>query len=165
MQYDLDGDLTPRRQNALKEHIASCSNCSTIWRQLSVMQSAMQSMVGEPAPPLFLASPAPKSRWRAGVAVAAVVGLFIGVYMTASSLRTDAPDAPVIAQNLIEPATPSIPIAANARPRVQVEFDPAEDVIAVPMPTDTPNVTIIWLYPAVKLARSVNTADSDRPPS
>lgn len=49
----------------------------------------------------------------------------------------------------------------DPRPLVQVTFQPSADVIAVPRKTDSPSVTIIWVYPTIKTTQESPPAPSE----
>lgn len=43
---------------------------------------------------------------------------------------------------------------SDPRSAVRVEFDRSSDVIALPKPTRNPNITVLWIYPAVRTAEA-----------
>ena len=64
----------------------------------------------------------------------------------------------------IGPDTPTAP-SPDRRSPVRVRFDPDSEVIAVPVETENPNVTIIWVYPTIKTAQASLHSVAEPPPS
>ena len=167
VQLELDGELPRRRGAALQQHLRTCESCRQVHRQLAAIQTAMHELAGEselphPRGPALDFGHRRAIRWRAGLAAAAVLVLCVGGWLATSAVRTDAPERPVIVQNH---ANTPVPETLDPRLLVEVTFDPASDVIAVPIETENPNVTIIWVYPTWKTAKAPVEPSAGPPPS
>jgi hypothetical protein len=92
-------------------------------------------------------------------ALAAGVLAAIAGWWFASERRHDELPSPVVVEKAASPHASS----PEARPLVRVTFAPASDVIAVPIETNRPNLTMIWVYPTVR-PEAKATADSSISP-
>lgn len=175
IQRELDGELTPLRGWRLRRHLAGCDACRTAARQHRAMHAAMARLSaalpaelsgGHPAR-LRLAEHAAADdvtpthrtasrRWpalaAAAVLILCITGWRLTVHYRAVSIAVVDPTttAPKPQSPHADPAPP---------PPVRVEFDPRSEVIAIPKPSQNPNITILWVYPAVR------TAEAAPPPS
>jgi anti-sigma factor RsiW len=165
---DLDGEVTPARRRALRRHLRGCSACHEILRQHTAIHGAMARLAAiSPLARQTGDSPATTCghglRWRSFVAAAAVVALCVGGWWIATQLcRERAREMAVapqgtehpspLAAGKIVPPSPAQPV--DVRPLVRVDFDPASELIAVPKPTRNPNITVLWIYPAVRTAEA-----------
>jgi hypothetical protein len=158
LQLDLDGELTPRRQRALRRHLADCTTCRAAAQHHTAIHSAMnrladQSRDREGAEHKPIESPRHHRRWPRFAAIAAAMALCIVGWRIAAQLQDNRAGRTVALQPPPEPlSTPTAPPAP--RQLVRVEFDPSTDVIALPKPTRNPNITILWIYPTVKTAEA-----------
>ena len=166
MQRDLYGELSPARRASLSVHLARCERCREAQAQLASIRAAMCGLA-ETSEPLQAAMPSIDFGhrwafpWRAGLA-AAIVALCVGAWLAAGSLQTDTPAPPMIAQARPEPPATKTP---DPRSLVKVTFDSPGDVIAVPIETANPNVTIVWIYPTMGTAKAPREAAVQLPPS
>ena len=149
-QFDdyVAGILPDAEQAGFEQHLQTCPDCR---RSLS-SQSYVDRLLDRAAD---LAEPLPSGladrvearirrhvrRRRMCVAAAALSAAAACVVLSFQLVRPD--------QQLEESrptiAMPQVPAS------VEVAVETSEDVIAVPIATDNPNVTIIWLYPVMKL--------------
>lgn len=169
VQRGLDGELSAPAREALHEHLDVCESCRVAYRQFVMMQAAMRELAsesdraGEEFPPIEFTPSYRLGRslpWWVGLAAAAVVALCVSGWFAASAVRTNTAKSPQLALNQPHPTstapetrTPETGTGApepGTRPDVRVTFAVSSDVIAVPRPTKNPNVTVIWVYPAVK---------------
>lgn len=177
LQLRLDGELSARRQSALQSHLAQCLACREAAKQFSLIREAMSGLstasdVGT-RPMSSLDIVAHRAiRWQPCAAAAAMLAIFVaGWWATAGGLspfRRDRGNTPASLSSAGRPnpgemgTDPSSPKPEPRRdgdrpqpdPRslVQVQFDSSAAVIAVPKPTRSPNVTILWVYPAIRTA-------------
>lgn len=132
-----------------------------------------------PSSQLPCLEPCPKSkiqnrRWRPWMAAAAVLAIFAGSWWVAAMLRQErtghiaAQDPPgntppaLIAREDVAPVPNPSPVPRpDPRSLVQVQFDSSTEVIAVPKPTRNPNVTVLWVYPAVRTAEGRPSSSND----
>lgn len=175
IQLDLDGELPAHLRAVLDAHLRACADCRERHRQIAAIQTAVHGLaeasdqMHAPMPSIDFVRPRRLS-WRSGLAAAAVVALCFGTWLMANRLHSNAPaPAPQIVQ-----APPTIgPVEPQAaemsppkqRPNVTVSFSNADDVIAVPVETENPNVTIIWVYHTVKTAKASPSPATMLPPS
>ncbi|GEM_PF-1126458 len=183
IQVDLDGELNSSAEHALREHLAGCLACRGILRQHQAIQDTMARLAAAPcASDEVAATPASPSagqgrpatmpalrrcrRWRPSVAAAAALILLICGWWITAPIRSDASRHPGAAAHSPESQTESaagslVPSQkgrgqadSTPRPVVRVEFGHSADVIALPQPTRNPNITILWIYPAVRTAEA-----------
>jgi hypothetical protein len=97
--------------------------------------------------------------WAAGLSVAAMVVVSFAVWMLQPAPAPHGPPTPPMMEG------PSAPPLMRSEPpaRVRVTFPQTPEVIAVPRPSDNPAVTIIWVYPAVPVARQSDDKPSHTP--
>lgn len=169
VQLDLDAELSPRRRAALQQHLRTCANCRKQRRQLAHVQALIHGLAEQSERSDVTAARIEFGQrqafpWRGGLAAAAVLALCMGGWLTARFLQATAPEppAPAIVQTHPDPAASGIP---DPRSLVEVTFEPAADVIAVPMKTENPNITIIWAYPIWKTAKASVQPSGESPPS
>lgn len=173
IQRDVDGELAANERAALQVHLTACGECRIVSRQTAAIHGALQRLAAATELPREAGPTISFGRqraipWRAGFAAAAVLALCAGAWLASGTLRTTAvkpvqlalkttPEPrPGVEAPLPDRETRNVATAAaepKARPTVRVTFDPRSNVIAVPRPTKNPNVTIIWVYPAVKTAQ------------
>ncbi|MHC4441891.1 MAG: anti-sigma factor family protein [Planctomycetota bacterium] len=158
IQLDLDYQLDEPRQAALQQHLIACSSCRQQQQQLLAIKSAIHQLAhGEytmgrdslPSHSLNFEQPR-QFPWPTAIAAAAAITLLITGWLTLNIPQTDSrPQQPVIAktQKVEHPLAAAIPKLPE---NVRVTFD--NDVISVPIKSDNPNVTILWVYPAIKTA-------------
>jgi anti-sigma factor RsiW len=90
-----------------------------------------------------------RARWAYGLVAAAAAALVVGVWLFPRSQPQET------ALPVPEPAPPVVaapPQTQDPRSLVQVTFAPGSEVIAVPLRTTNPDVSIIWVYPTEKTA-------------
>jgi hypothetical protein len=158
IHLDLDGELTPLRKRALRRHLAGCNACRATMQQHTAIRGAMARLAeqsrdregAEPKTIKFPPAPDHSPRWRRFAAVAAVLALCIAGWQVSVSLRRHHSTGTARAVPNLDPPIPP----ASPRPIASVEFDPSADVIVVPKPTRNPNITVLWIYPAVRTAEA-----------
>ena len=169
LQCDLDGELTPLRKRALRRHLAACETCRIAVQQHASIRSAMTRLAAASAaapgggrlarlskqkgPTSASSTHHPSMHWQRYAAVAAVVALCITGWRIVAQLRHNRrPEIAATQPQPEPPTTPSVPTAP--RPVVRVDFDPSADVIAIPKPSHNPNITVLWIYPAIRTAEA-----------
>ncbi|OHB73173.1 MAG: hypothetical protein A2V70_09120 [Planctomycetes bacterium RBG_13_63_9] len=106
-------------------------------------------------------------RWAWGLAAAVLLILATGVGVAMRHFGTRAeppaiaqqPD-PIAAEPDSERPDPRTPVAVCD---VEVTLDDPSEAILVPLPTQSPNVSIVWIYPTVKPDRTLPGPAADRP--
>jgi hypothetical protein len=96
-----------------------------------------------------------RAAWVSGLAAALLVAAGVGVWLTRAPSLPERPVDPPVTR--AAPAPPEKVI----RPLVQVRVTSPDEVVAVPVPTRNPTVTILWLYPARRPAVPKLTNPSD----
>jgi hypothetical protein len=86
--------------------------------------------------------------WAIGFAAA---GLLLGALWGRFLPERVSEEQPVLSPVATIPRRQSEP-TRDPRSLVKVTFQPPSDVIALPLKTDNPSLTIIWVYPTIKLA-------------
>ncbi len=180
---DLDGELNSLEEHALREHLAGCLACRGILRQHQAIHDTMARLAALPCDSdEVAATPASPSagqerpaavpavrrcrRWRVSVAAAAALILFICGWWITAQMRSDVSRHPgaaahspesqaeAAAGSLVSSQQGRVEADSDPRPVVRVEFGRSADVIALPQPTRNPNITVFWIYPAVKTAQA-----------
>ena len=166
LQLDLDGELTPLRKRALRRHLADCDACRVAVQQHNAIHGAMSCLAAtsatapgggrlarlskqESVPDSAYSPHHHSTPWRRYAVIAAAVALCITGWRIAAQIH----HGRVTHIALIPPA-PNPPTAPAAPPLVRIEFDPAADVIAIPKPSHNPNITVLWIYPAIRTAEA-----------
>jgi anti-sigma factor RsiW len=144
----LTGTLPPGEMTRYVDHLTVCASC----RREIELQDAIDLALRAPAPDLERppkdlveridrqsksSRPGRAVLWTAAC-VAAAASLF-GVVWHVHSWRKHVADPP--GHQRVTQARP-----AGDQP-VEIRFDPADNVIAVPMPTESDEVSIVWVYP------------------
>ena len=89
--------------------------------------------------------------WAAGLAAAGVLTCAFAARFIFQRLPDAKSVLPPVMAHLSQPPQPT----RESRPPVEVTFGPSSDVIAVPHKTDNPAVTIIWVYPTIKMDQEI----------
>jgi hypothetical protein len=182
VQRELDGELSIAECEALHKHLDTCEECRTVHRQFVTIQTAMRQLANgsqrgsEDLPPPDFPHPRAIARgvpWRASLAAAAVIALCVGAWLAVGHLRTKSPVVVANKPDKIGAPRPEarnpVPGTRNPEPDlpspVRVRFAPPSDVIAVPIKSRNPNVTIIWLYPTAKTAQKSERDVSEQTPT
>jgi anti-sigma factor RsiW len=139
-------------------HLAGCPAChqaireqelmdQMLLRAATLLQPVSASLAEQTERRLQRAHRLRFTRWASGLA-AAVVLMCITAW-----LLTREPSQELSPVRIVEaPALQSTPVVHDPRSLVRVTFQPQAAVLAVPMKTENPNVTIIWVYPTVPTA-------------
>ncbi len=168
LQLELDNEIDARQQRQLHEHLTACPACRAYRQQLGLVHARMSRLAEATeqtcvaAECVLPSSPHRAPRWAAGViAAAATLAIAaIGWWSFGSGVPVSSEH---LVSNVVE-SRRSEPPPAPSRPDVQVTFGP--DVIAVPMESKNPNVTILWVYGNVqKLSADDAKNKSDTSPS
>jgi anti-sigma factor RsiW len=169
IQLQLDGELSRHDAIELAGHLAACPDCRTARRQFLAISGALSEisvLTGGSAASLI---PAIRSRplaWRGWFAAAAAIAIALtGWLMMHQSVRT--PHAIIVVKRsdtngqIITPTSPNAAQAVAVAPvadTVRVNFSQDSNVLAVPVQTRNPNITILRLYPKIQLASSRDPA-------
>jgi len=177
IQRQLDGELTPAKQKTLAAHLQHCGPCRRLQADLTTLQTTMQRLAAttrdleQPVPTSNTASPR-RIPWRSALtATAAAVALCLGTWWIIGKPHEQKEPATIVtrADNTHQQATDGLPTTdidtpgKPSQPRVRVTVKSSTDVITVPIETDRPNVTIIWMYETTKTAQTRHNADSRQP--
>ena len=151
--------LTEEEQARFDAHLTDCALCRQAMAEQREIDRLLRQAVDrlEPAPPELVARigcelepvALPQSKtllWRAGWAAAATVAIIISGWFLSGYFSGQADFRPV-AKNGV---TTQKEVRARIKPQAKVTWHDPEDVILVPIETDLPNVTIVWVYPTIK---------------
>lgn len=167
IQRELDGELDREQWTDLQHHLFKCDTCRQFQQHMFAIQSAIHELIDvsqlsvSKAPTVDFGRPR-TIPWRTGLAAAAIIALFFAGWLTFNIPQTDSPSQPVIAkaQKVDHPLAAAI---SKLPDNVRVTFD--DDVISVPIKSENPNVTIIWIYQTVKTANKSNNSNGPPPDS
>ncbi len=150
----LDRALPDEAHAAFADHARQCPTCrQAVEDQGRVDDLLRRAVAREPVPEgltpriarrLREAERGRRLRRAAGLAAALLAGL--GLWGLGRQPPPETPRPPEQAE--------TAPPAPDPRSLVDVTFESSPSVIALPLRTDSPNVTVIWIYP---------TADVDAP--
>jgi hypothetical protein len=140
-------------------HVADCPACrQSVQDQQRMDQLLVQATIQLQAVPagltrrieqrLLTARRLRFARWAAGLAAAISLMGITAWLLTREPPVEVLPYVPIVEAPSPRPA-PEMP---DPRSLVRVAFPPQAAVLAVPMKTENPNVTIIWVYPTVPTA-------------
>jgi Putative zinc-finger len=149
-------------------HLANCADC----RQFVEEQQRLKSLLARantecvPVPPALIGRINHRLRqaqrrraagWAISLAAAGVLICAFTGWFFVQRMPDDRSVQPPTMAKLPQPPQP----ARDSRPPVAVTFQPSSDVIAVPHKTDNPSVTIIWVYPTIKVDQESSPEPSD----
>jgi anti-sigma factor RsiW len=146
--------LSEPEQVAFEAHLADCPECRQFVQEHLYLDRllARASEQLQPVPAGLvdrldrrLRQAGRRRAWAAGLAAAAVLAAGLGVWAWKPRAAIDElPDAPVV-----KPTPRPDPEHPAVLAKAEVTFSAAAAVIAVPIPTSDPTVTIVWVYPAI----------------
>lgn len=164
----IDGELPARHMAALRHHVESCGPCARLERDLRALRKATSALAAAPALPVtLLPSVDLRSRGRrpwfmaGGLAAAVVCSAVVWKLLVGGLGGLHSPTAsptgaiPQGAQPFEDPAA-----TTQVQPPVQVRFSPGSKVVAVEKPSRSPNITILWVYPALTAADTTTSHPS-----
>lgn len=152
--------LSGEEQAQFAAHLEQCAACrQSVAEEQRLNALLVQAIETEPLPAGLIERIEKKlnrpqrrrlAMWVAGISAAAAV--LLGTVLLLLSKRapeTQSFPAPVVEVRPEPPATP---------PAVAVTFPRSSEVIALPMPSKNPTVTIIWVYPTVPIHATAGQA-------
>jgi hypothetical protein len=89
-------------------------------------------------------------RRRIVATAAALAAALAGVWLLGRYRPRPEQPSPPLAD--VRPEPPAAPEAPRPADRVRVSFPPGANVLAVPVETESPNVTFVWVYPNLRAA-------------
>jgi anti-sigma factor RsiW len=99
------------------------------------------------------------ARWACGLSAAAVAASVLAVWLVMGAFGTGNQPQPMV-QEHPKPAgeAKGTDRAGSETPRTasvaRVTFDDPSEAILVPLQTEKPNISIVWVYPTVKVAQA-----------
>jgi hypothetical protein len=143
-------DLSAADCARFEAHLEECLSCRQSLGQEHRLEALLGAGLSESLPPGFgdrldlRLRAAKRRRLRAGVAAvaASLVFLLLGRALLA-------PETPTPEQHVELPSTPPPRAESPPAAQAQVRFPKDADVIAVPVPSESSNVTIVQVYPAL----------------
>jgi hypothetical protein len=173
--YQADGYvgkwLTNEERIEFEMHLGDCPDCRQFVDECQRLESllARANAACVPVPPALIGRIEHRIRkrrrkaaaWAASLAAAGVlICAILAWYVVQRVPNARSVQPPVVAQ-LPQPA--ALMRVRDPRPSVEVTFEPSSDVIAVPHRTDNPSVTIIWVYPTIKMDQGSSPEPSEFP--
>ncbi len=161
----LDRALSAVDEAAFVGHLASCPACRRSVEEEEQVRHLLRCAVAELEPaPEGLAEQVGNRvrsskrrrivRLTVGMSAAAAVVVAIGVWHVIGQRGADE------RISVHQPPTPALGAQLDPRKEVEVVVPQSDNVIAVPLETSRPNVTIVWLYPAVSAPGTGAATDS-----
>jgi ferric-dicitrate binding protein FerR (iron transport regulator) len=148
-------DLTAADRQRFTAHLPACAACRRAVRDHERLTGLLTTATTQLEPiPAGLTVRVERRlrrarRRRFATAAAALAATAAVVWL----LRPAAPnDEPVQPPRAHVRAVPPAPEETRPAERVRVTFPAGANVLAVPVPTDAPNVTFVWVYPAAPVA-------------
>jgi hypothetical protein len=155
LAHDLTGDEHAR----FVTHLPDCADCRRAVRERERLATLLTEATTKLDPvPTDLTDRISRRlratrRRRFAAAAAALAVIASAVWLIGRTApRPDKPQPPLAD---VKPAPESPPPAE----RVRVTFPESAHVLAVPAPTESPNVTFLWVYPAVRVAPPAERSD------
>lgn len=171
----LGGELTRAGRPAFEAHLVICRSCRDEVEAFARLKRLLESSIGqEPCPPELVrrieaqirAAPdrrPVRSRMVLGVTAAA---LCITAWLTLDSRHEQPIDRALPRPAAVEPVVDDRAQASNPRAseheefvsKVQVDF--SDEYLGLPIETDDPRMTIIWVYPTTDASTPIELPDS-----
>jgi anti-sigma factor RsiW len=153
-------------------HLPNCLDCRQFVEEAQRLDSllARANATCVPVPPALISRIEQRLRqarrrrtaaWATGLAAAAALICALSTWLFIQRVPDVAPAQPLKTARLPELPRPS----HEPQPSVEVTFEPSSDVIAVPQKSDNPSVTIIWVYPVIKMDQESSPEPSELFPS
>ncbi len=150
----LNGELREAERIAFETHLGGCEAC----RRAVEVDRRWEGLLAaaKPVAPVTLTEPIAivaqreRVRRRNIVRICAVIGIAAGLLSFILRWSFDQGVVPV-AKPEVEVA-PERVAATPAPPEVRIEFSPESQVIAMPLKSKNLQVSIVWLYPEVRVA-------------
>jgi hypothetical protein len=174
--------LAPANRERFEDHLADCPACGRAVAKAAALDNLLASAVAlEPVPDGLVAGTERRLRaarrrrltaWAAVLSTAAALVALASVGFHGRRI-TEAPVEMAKAPTNRTP-TPREPATAPSRTQppdaVAIAFRPTDRLIGIPVPSASPRVTILWIYPTVDVARAPGQRDrpqksSERRPS
>jgi hypothetical protein len=148
--------LSEEERIQFEAHLSTCPDCRQWVEEGQRLESLLANAARVSVPPALVdriehqlrqARRRRAAAWAGGLAAAAILMCAISALFVVQRVREDRSAQPDAVAQLPQQQES----APDPRPPVQVTFEPSCDVIAVPHKTDNPSVTIIWVFPTVKM--------------
>lgn len=170
---NLDGylqkELSEEEQAIFVAHLETCSQCRSavqeqeLLDQLLVHATTQLNRVPEALVDRIEQRLRAARRRRILLELASLATAALVVFCVTAWWRTrsPAPDLPAASSTALAPQSSQPVPPTDPRSLVHVTFQPRYEVIAVPLKTTNPNVTLIWVYPTATTALPLQTPASD----
>ena len=156
----LDRTMPEAERTAFAAHLEECPACRQAVAEQERFGDLLRAAVErfEPVPPRLWNIRPP--RYRRWLALAGI--LLLAVALVAPFCFRDPLPEPALPQP--EPSVPAEPASPAPEPlAARVRFDANAPVIAVPVASRSPNVTIVWVYAAPVSTPSPTPEERDEP--
>ncbi len=153
-----NGDLDAAGVTAFEAHLAACEECRRNV-ELDGRLNGLLASARPVAPPLLTARIEREVRrerrfqlLRRAALLATAAAVLVAVMWQSFGQRHESVATPKTAR------APEVATVAPSRPEVRITFPDEANVIARPLESKNPQVSIVWIYPALRLA------DQSEPP-
>ena len=164
------GGLPDDEAAAFEAHLADCPACREELQQQRRIDRLLAQGTGqlEPVPASLIDRIEEQyhrshrrrvARWAWGLSAAAVAASVLAVWLVMGAFGTGNQPQPMVQENP-EPACDAEQVAParveTPRPAsvARVTFDDPSKAILVPLESGKPNISIVWVYPTVKVAQA-----------
>jgi anti-sigma factor RsiW len=162
----LEGELDEAQRAAFELHLTDCEDCRGQVAFASQLNGWLAGAQDGSAPPQLVARIEHRLRWatrkayawRMAVgALAASLLVGLGLWRLGGNRQPLANRAPVVKSARPQP----LPAAPPATMPVRISFHPDANMIVRPLKSTNPRVSIVWVYPTVRVAQSDQQHPSD----
>ncbi|MDZ4783564.1 MAG: zf-HC2 domain-containing protein [Planctomycetia bacterium] len=158
----LNGDLREAERSAFETHLGACEVC----RRAVAVDRHWEGLLAaaKPIAPATLTEPiaivAQRERLRRRTILRgwAVIGIAAGLLVMAFNFFDQ--KAALVVQPDVEVAPVRV-AAVPAPPEVRIEFAAESRVIAMPLKSKNPQVSIVWLYPELRVADQAQESEAN----
>ena len=176
----LAGELSPGRSARFEGHLAGCPACRRALDHQRHIDRLLLQAAGqlEPGPSSLIdriekelraenRRRTVRSAWGLSAAAAVVLGL--GLWLAEGHFHASDLSQPIV-QKETKPATEPDPLdpptpAPRDPPRARVSLADRSSAIVLPVETENPNVTLVWVYPTVRPLQAAGAPAIDYPSS
>ena len=155
----LNHDLAVSVQNAFQRHLASCPECREVVNELQAVTSFQATALEQEPVPNTLMLKVDRARrqrrrrqagWAVGIAAGMVIALLSWWGLSDDNVPSPQPQEPPIVREDLSPKPKDEEVTAP----IQVVVEPSSRIIAVPVKSDDPNITVIWTYQTLPTKQS-----------
>lgn len=155
----LNHDLSEKEEIRFLSHLKTCENCRQFVEEQQTIEGLLVEAVQSESVSESLMTKVDQAiirrrvmKWSASIA--ALLLLAVGTWW----LMREGKQTPRVTQPEPSMPTPEIKVVQEP-PSVEVVANTNRDVIVVPIETDDPNITMIWVYPTVPTTKRISSQE------